>query len=105
MVRRHRRFELLDVTLGDEPIGRATIDVWEADNGADHWSARVLMKAGHGALDGRLTGLTREGRTLSGEVHVADGQEGPRGARTVLVEMHGQGPLEERPTEEPPSPT
>jgi hypothetical protein len=95
VVRRHRRFELLQVTLRDEPIGSATVDVWEDDEGRDQWSARVLMKVGHGATDGRLAGSTRDGRRLSGEVRVADGQLGPRGARTVLVELHGSGPLEE----------
>jgi len=99
VVRRHVRFELLDVTLGDQPIGRATIDSWESADGGDQWSARVLLKAGHGAQDGLLSGATRDGRTLSGEVRIADGQEGPRGARSVLVEMHGIGPLVETPPE------
>jgi hypothetical protein len=94
VVRKHRRFELVDVTLHEIPIGSATIDVWEDDEGRDQWSARVLMKVGHAMTDGRLIGSTRNGERLSGEVRVADGQLGPRGPRTVLVELHGQGPLE-----------
>ena len=96
MVRRHRRFELLDVTLAGAPIGSATIDAWEDDNGQDQWSARVLMKLGHGATEGLLAGSTRDGRGLSGPVQLANDLQGPRGARTVLVAFHGLGPLEER---------
>ena len=97
VARNHRRFELLQVTLGDEPIGTATIDCWEDDGGRDQWSARVLMKSGHGSADGQLTGSTRDGRRLSGPIRVAEGMLGPRGPRSVLVELHGTGPLVETP--------
>ena len=94
MVRRHRRFELLQVTLDDTPIGSCTIDAWEDDDGREQWAARVLMKSGHGSTEGMLRGLTRDGRTLTGAARFATDQQGPRGGRTVLVELHGQGPLE-----------
>jgi hypothetical protein len=103
VVRRHRRFELLDVTLADAPIGSCTIDLWEDDGGAEQWSARVLMKLGHGSTEGTLIGRTRDGRFLTGMARFAADQQGPRGGRTVLVELHGQGPLAE--TTEPPAPT
>ena len=102
MVRRHRRFELLQVTLGEIPIGSCTIDLWEDDDGREQWSARVLMKTGHGSTEGVLWGKTRDGRYLTGQARFATDQQGPRGGRTVLVELHGQGPLEE--SAEPPPP-
>jgi hypothetical protein len=96
VVSRHRRFELLNVTLDDQPIGSATIDAWDDETGQEQWSARILMKSGHPTSDGILAGSTRDGRTLRGPVRVANDQQGPGGARTVLVEFHGLGPLEER---------
>ena len=97
MVRRHRRFELLKVTLDETPIGSCTIDAWEDDDGREQWTARVLMKTGHGSTEGTLRGATRGGQPLTGLVRFAADQQGPRGGRTVLVELHGQGPLEEPP--------
>jgi hypothetical protein len=95
VVSRHRRFELLNVTLADRPIGSATIDVWDDGTGRPQWSARVLLKSGFGATDGELSGSTRDGRVMHGPVRVANDQQGPGGARTLLVELHGAGPLEE----------
>ncbi|HEX2756040.1 MAG TPA: hypothetical protein VHM48_11280 [Candidatus Limnocylindrales bacterium] len=97
MVRRHRRFELLQVTLDETPIGSCTIDAWEDDDGHEQWTARVLMKTGHGSTEGVLHGSTRAGEPLAGQVRFAADQQGPRGGRTVLVELHGQGPLEPAP--------
>jgi hypothetical protein len=94
VVRRHRRFELLQVTLDETPIGSCTIDAWEDDDGREQWTARVLMKTGHGSTEGILHGSTRSGEPLAGQVRFAADQQGPRGGRTVLVELHGQGPLE-----------
>lgn len=94
MVRRHRRFELLQVTLDEMAIGSCTIDAWEDDDGHEQWTARVLMKTGHGSTDGVLHGSTRSGEMLAGHVRFAADQQGPRGGRTVLVELHGDGPLE-----------
>lgn len=85
----------MKVTLGEAPIGSCTIDAWEDDEGNEQWTARVLMKSGHGSPDGTLVGSTRDGRELVGQVRFAADQQGPRGGRTVLVELHGQGPLEE----------
>ena len=94
MVSAHSRFELLDVVLGDVPIGRCTIDRWRDAAGNIQWSARVLMPRDHATVAGRLVGRNREGQFLAGEVTFAKHQEGPRGARTVLAELHGVGPLE-----------
>jgi hypothetical protein len=93
MVSAHTRFELLDVVLVDIPIGRCTIDRWQDARGDVQWSARVLMPRDHGTVAGRLVGRTREGTVLAGEVTYATDQEGPRGGRTALVELHGTGPL------------
>jgi len=100
MVRQHRRFELLDVTLAGVPVGRCTMDQWEDDHGRIQWSARVLMTRAHGSTSGQLIGRTREGRFLTGPAQFVADQDGPRGARSVLAELHGTGPLEE--TEAPP---
>jgi hypothetical protein len=89
----HRRFELLDVVLGDVPIGRCTIDQWQDDRGQPQWSARVLMPRAHGTSSGRLVGRTREGEFLAGPATFHAHQDGPRGGHTVLVELHGTGPL------------
>ena len=93
MARSHRRFELLDVVLDDVPIARCTIDQWQDDRGEAQWSARVLMPRGHTTGEGRLVGRTREGRFLAGPTTFAGHQDGPRGGSTVLVELHGTGPL------------
>jgi hypothetical protein len=107
MVRRHRRFELLEVSFADVPIGRCTMDHWEDDHGQEQWTARVLMDRAHGSTAGILVGRTREGRTLSGPAEFAADQEGPRGARTVLAELRGVGPLVEvaEPSTQQESPT
>jgi len=94
MVRQHHRFELIGVQLDGNPVGNATIDTWEDDQGTGQWSARILMRAAHGFADGMLSGTTRGGRPLSGPVHVAVDHPGPTGARTVLVELHGRGALD-----------
>ena len=94
MVTSHTRFELVDVVLGDLPIGRCTIDRWKDAAGNMQWSARVLMARDHATVSGRLVGRNRDGQVLAGEVKFATHQDGPRGGRTVLVELHGSGPLE-----------
>jgi hypothetical protein len=94
VVTAHTRFELLDVVLGDLPIGRCTIDRWQDARGNIQWSARVLMARDHGTVSGRLVGRNRAGETLAGDVTFATHQDGPRGGKTVLVELHGTGPLE-----------
>ena len=53
------------------------------------------MPGAQAAESGRLTGRTKEGQTLSGDVAVANRQMGPGGPRgQTLVELHGSGPLE-----------
>ena len=93
MVSSHTRFELLDVVLGDLPIGRCTIDRWLDANGKVQWAARVLMPRDHATISGRLVGRNRDGEVLAGEVTFAADRDGPRGVRTVLAELHGTGPL------------
>ena len=93
MVSQHRRFELLDVELAGLPIGRCTIDQWTDDRGEIQWAARVLMPRAHGSTNGQLIGRTREGGFLTGPATFAADHVGPRGAQTVLVELHGTGPL------------
>jgi hypothetical protein len=93
VVSQHRRFELLDVELGGVPIGRCTIDHWLDDRGEAQWAARVLMARAHGTVSGQLVGHTREGEFLTGPATFAADHVGPRGAQTVLVELHGTGPL------------
>jgi hypothetical protein len=73
----------------------ATVDLWQDDTGVARWSVRALMPGAQAAESGRLTGRTKDGRTLSGEVAVANRQMGPGGPRgQTLVELHGSGPLE-----------
>jgi hypothetical protein len=93
VVSQHRRFELLDVELAGIPIGRCTIDQWTDDRGEIQWAARVLMPRAHGSTTGQLIGRTREGGFLTGPATFAADHVGPRGAQTVLVELHGTGPL------------
>ena len=93
MVSQHRRFELLDVVLAGQPIGRCTIDEWQDERGNRQWTARVLMPSDHGSTAGELVGRTREGGFLTGPATFAADQVGPGGSRTVLVELHGTGPL------------
>jgi hypothetical protein len=102
VVSQHRRFELLDVVFEDLPIGRCTIDQWVDDRGQPQWAARVLMPRAHGTTTGRLFGRTRDGGYLAGPATFATHQDGPRGGRTVLAELHGTGPLE--PAEPPAAP-
>ncbi len=87
--------------FADVPIGRCTIDQWQDDRGDEQWTARVLMAKGHGSESGQLVGKTREGGFLSGPATFAAHQDGPRGGRTVLVELHGTGPLVRIPDEAP----
>jgi len=79
--------------LGDLPIGRCTIDQWQDASGRTQWTARVLMPRTHGTTSGRLVGRTREAQYLAGPATFGSHQEGPRGAKTMLVELHGTGPL------------
>ena len=91
----HRRYALLDVMFAGAPLPGATLDIWEDDSGVTRWSARALMPAAQAAETGRLTGHTKDGRNVSGEVEVANRQMGPGGPRgQTLVELHGSGPLE-----------
>jgi hypothetical protein len=101
VVRRHRRFALLDVTFAGQPLTGATIDAWEDDDGRDRWAARALMPFGQQVESGLLEGRTKDGSRVSGQVRVASRQDGPRGPRTVLVELHGSGLLVEPPTSTP----
>jgi len=91
------------VTFAGQPLTGATIDAWEDDDGHDRWTARALMPFGQQIESGLLEGRTKDGSTVSGAVRVASRQAGPRGPRTVLVELHGSGLLIEPGAE--PAPT
>ena len=93
MVRKHERFELLQVTLGGQAIGNATVDAWDDNEGRSQWIARVLIDIARHEHEGLLTGLTRSGAHVRGNVTVERGQVGPRGRAMQIVELHGRGPL------------
>lgn len=91
----HRRFALHEVTFAGTVLPSATVDLWEDDSGVSHWSVRALMPQSQSAERGRLTGRTKDGRELAGDVEVADRQAGPGGPRgQTLVELHGTAELE-----------
>jgi len=94
VVRRHRRFELLNVKLNGQPVGNATIDAWEDDASVQRWAARIMMKAAHGSTAGTMTGTTREGVRMKGGFTIGAGSVGPKGG-SVVVDLHGDSPLEE----------
>jgi hypothetical protein len=94
VVRQHRRFELLNVMLDGQPVGNATIDVWEDDASVPRWAARIMMKTAHGSTAGTLTGTTREGVRMKGGFTIGVGSVGPKGG-SVIVDLHGDTPLEE----------
>jgi hypothetical protein len=92
---RHLRFPLLDVTFEGVALPSATVDLWEDAGGTSRWSVRALLPQSQQAQGGRLTGRTKDGRQLSGQVEVANRQAGPGGPRgQTLAELHGSGPLE-----------
>ncbi|HEV8545824.1 MAG TPA: hypothetical protein VGQ64_06000 [Candidatus Limnocylindrales bacterium] len=95
MPTKHLRFALHDVTFAGVPLPSATMDLWQDDHGVNRWSVRALMPVAQQAEVGRLTGRTKDGRSVSGDVDVANRQMGPSGPRgQTLVELHGAGPLE-----------
>jgi hypothetical protein len=92
---KHLRFALHDVTFAGSPLPSATMDLWEDDGGVNRWSVRALMPIAQQAEVGRLTGKTKDGHVVSGDVDVANRQMGPSGPRgQTLVELHGSGALE-----------
>jgi len=95
MPTKHRRFALLEVTYAGAAVPNATIDCWEDDLGRIQWSARALVTSAGLPDSGRLTGHTKDGTVVSGEVLVANHQMGPGGPRQTLVEFRGTGELQE----------
>jgi len=93
-VRNHRRFALTGVTFADQPVGGATVDVWEDGTGATQWCARVLMPKSDVPPEGILAGKTRDGRVLRGPVSLLGPGQAlhPRGPQ--LMEWRGVGALE-----------
>jgi len=92
-VRNHRRFALTGVTFGDQPVGGATVDVWEDAMGATWWCARVLMPTKDMPQAGVLAGRTRDGRILRGPVSLLGPGPTLRPRGPVLVEWRGVGAL------------
>jgi hypothetical protein len=93
MAPRHTRFALHDVTYAGVPLPGATMDCWEDAQGQPQWSARVVTRSCPTDEDGQLTGQTKDGRSISGHVLVADRQIGPGGRRETLIVFHGNGIL------------
>ena len=93
-IRNHRRFALTEVTLEDQPVGGATVDIWQDATGTSCWSARVLMRAQDMPQDGMLAGKTRDGGVLRGSVALIGPGPGVGGSRgPVLMEWRGVGAL------------
>jgi hypothetical protein len=93
-IRHHRRFALTDVTLAGEPVGGATVDVWQDATGGTCWSARVLMAPGVMPETGVLAGRSRERGRLRGPVALAGPGLALRARGPVLVEWRGVGALQ-----------
>ena len=89
MIRNHRRFALSEVTFDGQSVGGATIDSWQDANGADCWSARVLMAAADLPEAGTLAGRTRDGRVLRGSVKLVGPGPAPGWRGAALVEWGG----------------
>jgi hypothetical protein len=93
-VRNHRRFALTEVTFEDQPVGGATVDIWQDAAGKSCWCARVLMHAQDVPRDGVLAGRTRDGGILRGPVSLIGPGPGVGGSRgPVLIEWRGVGAL------------
>lgn len=98
MVRRHHRFALRDVTFAGVQIPGATLDCWEDEGGQAQWSARIVGRFVALPDSGQLVGHRTDGGVVSGPALVAP-LTGPLGRRTeTLLELHGSGNLEGRPT-------
>ena len=93
VIRNHRRFALSEVTFEGAPVGGATVDAWQNANGADCWAARVLMAPSDVRPVGSLTGRTRDGRILRGQVALSGPEPDPRPRAAVLIEWHGVSAL------------
>jgi hypothetical protein len=93
MVQKHRRFALIEVTLDGRPIGGTTIDAWQDDDGREWWAARAMMPASWDDTEGLLAGTIRNGPSVSGTVRVTETRIGKPSDRSVLVDLHGAGPL------------
>lgn len=95
MVRRHERFALTDVSYAGVAIGSATVDVWESSAGAVVWCARVLVAIGDLPTNGPFAGMMRDGRLRSGQCHVGNGVLGPMSRSKQIVELLGEGSLQD----------
>jgi hypothetical protein len=93
VIRNHRRFALSDVTFEGEPVGGATVDAWQNATGNECWSARVLMVPSSVRTAGALTGRTRDGKILRGQVTLVGPEPTPRPRGATLIEWHGVGAL------------
>lgn len=95
VVRKHERFALNNVAYDGIPIGPATVDVWQAVDGSRVWCARVLVDRGALPAKGRLTGLTLDGRRVSGPCHLGNGVLGPNSRMKQIIELLGEDELHE----------
>jgi hypothetical protein len=92
-IRHHRRFALTDVTFEGQPVGGATVDVWQDATGGTCWSARVLMTPGVMPDGGILAGRSRDRGAMHGPVAFVGTGPALRGRGPVLVEWRGVGAL------------
>ena len=93
-VRNHRRFSLTEVTFEAQPVGGATVDVWQDATGASQWCARVVMPNKDMPSDGVLAGRMRDGRLVRGQVSLLGPGPALRGRGPVLLEWRGVGTLQ-----------
>ena len=85
---------MTEVTFEGEPVGGATVDVWQDAAGTPCWSARMLMPLGDIASVGHLAGRTRDGRILSGRVSLVGPGPAVQSRLVRLMEWRGVGALQ-----------
>ena len=93
-IKAHRRFALRDVTLDARPVSGATVDVWLDGDRAEQWTARLWIPIAHPPTEGVLQGTAGGGEVVSGAVRIGNVAAGLRRGREMLVEFHGDGPLD-----------
>ena len=92
---------MTEVTFEGQPVGGATVDMWQDATGEVCWSARIVMPALETATGGELTGRTRDGRVMRGRVSLVGPGPALQGRGHTLMEWRGVGALraDERPSD------
>lgn len=86
------------MTFGDVKVPGATLDCWEDDGGEAHWSARIVGRFASLPESGQLVGRRANGELVSGSALMAPLTAPLRRSTETLVELHGRGDLEGKPT-------